>query len=121
MLDKAIEKIKSEMDQNKGNQYIQVVGDFLLQHLQDNPEVAEKIMTEGKTVAKSLDEMRKAAEKKKVGNCAVLTDREGFEIVFKYFGITSEKVKINIPETVVPDARPVAKRSDFRVNLDDLL
>lgn len=33
MLNKAIEKIKVEIDSNKNNSYIQVVGEFLLQYL----------------------------------------------------------------------------------------
>ena len=81
MLKNAISKIQSEMDKNVNNPYVQVVGGFLLQHLKSNPESSEKIMAADKTIAKSLDEMRKAAEKKRVGNCAVLTDQEGFSVV----------------------------------------
>jgi len=87
MLNKAIEKIKAEMDKNKNNSYIQVVGEFLLQHLQDNPSNSEKVVQVGKTIGQSLNEMKKAAEKKKVGNCAVLSDQEGFKVVLEYFGI----------------------------------
>lgn len=123
MLDKAVEKIKSEMNQNKGNSYIQVVGGFLLQHLHENPEVAEKILVEGKTLGKSLDKMRETAEKKKVGNCAVLTDQEGFEIVLKYFGITGGSVKAGAPKVIIHSERekPATKRAEFNVSLDDLL
>jgi hypothetical protein len=87
MLNKAIEKLRTEIDSNKSNPYIQVVGEFLLQDLQANPNNAEKILQEGKTIGKSLNEMKKVAEKKKVGNCAVLTDQEGFATVLKYFEI----------------------------------
>ena len=55
-MNNAITKLKSEMDANENNSYIQV----------------EKIMAADKTIAKSLDAMKKEAEKKKVGNCAVL-------------------------------------------------
>lgn len=81
----AIAKVRDEIDSNKNNPYVQVVGGFLLNHLNEHPEDAEAIMVEGKTVLKSLEAMRKEAEKKKVGNCAVLTDAEGFDIVLKYF------------------------------------
>lgn len=127
MYDQAVAKIKTEMERNKKNAYIQAVGSFLLQHLQANPADAEKIVSAGeKTVAKSLDEMRKEAQKKKVGNCAVLTDAEGFAIVLKYFGIDAAP-QAAAPAT--PSAPPVMHRQppaqhnsiDFDVKLEDLL
>lgn len=119
MLEKAILKIKTEMEQNNNNSYIQIVGEFLLRYLESDPSAAEKILTEEKTIAKSLDEMRKAAEKKKVGNCAVLTDQEGFEIVFKYFGIEAGAAKVEVKNHAA--TRPVKKNIDFDVKLEDLL
>lgn len=118
MLDQAIQKIKTEMDSNKDG-YTQAVGGFLLQHLETNPAAAEKIMAEGKTIKGSLDEMRKAAEKQKVGNCAVLTDAEGFAVVLKYYGIEGKAQAA----TSAPPAAPAPDRKsiDFSVNLDDLL
>jgi hypothetical protein len=124
MLEKAIRKIETEMDQNKKNSYVQIVGGFLLQHLNNNPEAAEKMLQEGKTLVKSLDEMKKAAEKKRVGNCAVLTDEEGFAVVLQYFGVDGkELVETPKDKNVVQFPAPAVKRSsvDFDVDLDDLL
>lgn len=116
----AIAKIQTEMNQNANNHYIQAVGGHLLQHLEANPESAEKILVQDKTIGKSLDAMRKAAEAKKVGNCAVLTDQEGFAVVLKYFGIETDGKTVS--STLPPPAPPVAKDSvDFNVSLDDLL
>lgn len=84
-LDKAIEKIKSEIASGKNNGYVKVVGDFLLQHLEENPDFAAHVLAESKTISKSLDAMRKIAMQKKVDNVAVLSDPEGFAIVVKYF------------------------------------
>jgi hypothetical protein len=126
MIKDAINKINSEISQNRTNSYIQVVGEFLLQHLNTCPESAEKILVEGKTIGKSLDEMRKVAEKKKVGNCAVLTDQEGFAIVLKYYDINGN-APISIPlvkeaHTLVATKAPEKKASiDFDVSLDDFL
>ncbi len=108
-----MQKLQDEMNSNQNNSYIQVVGQFLLQHLAAHPEDAEKI-TEDKTIAKSLYAMRKEAEKKKVGNCAVLTDREGFAIVLSYFGITPDVI------TPVPPA-PAPKKASLDIDLEDLL
>lgn len=117
MIEKAIEKIKNEMEKNKNNPYIQVVGYFLLQRLKQNQGAAEKILQEGKTIAKSLDDMRKVAEKKKVGSCAVLTDQEGFETVLKYYGINAP-----VPEPVLKEEpKKEEPKDDFNYSLDDFL
>jgi len=122
MLENAIAKIKAEIEKGKNNSYIQVVGGFLLQHLDKNPQDAEKILTEGKTIGKSLDEMRKEAEKKKVGNCAVLTDQEGFAVVLKYFGIEGiVTTPAQVAATATPAPTPPVAESVFDVKLDDLL
>lgn len=120
----AIEKLKDEMSKNKNNPYIHVVGEFLIQHLNGNPESFKKVLEEGKTIGKSLEEMRKAAEKKKVGNCAVLTDQEGFEIVLKYFGIEAGKAPVIVSTVKEVYVKPVLEEAvgiDFDVKLEDLL
>jgi len=119
MLNKAIEKLKAEMKQNNNNAYIQVVGEFLLQHLEVNPGAAEMILQNEKTIGKSLNEMKKVAESKKVGNCAVITDNEGFTIVFKYFDIKDTPVIISKSKINTPEIKP--KNVDFNISLEDLL
>ena len=86
MIDRARQKLATEMEADK-NPYIHVVGHFLMTHLAKNPGDADKIRTKGKTIKGSLRHMESEACKKKVGNCAVLTDEEGFAIVLDYFGI----------------------------------
>ncbi|OIJ17082.1 hypothetical protein BKP37_00645 [Anaerobacillus alkalilacustris] len=105
----ATEKIREEMKKNASNSYIQVVGNFLLQHLEEDPDSSEKVLAKDKSIAKSLEVMRAEASKKKVGNVAVLTDQEGFDIVLKYFGIGEKEV-----------AKPVTEKElDFE--FEDLL
>lgn len=120
-MNEAIKKLQSEMDANKSRLYIQVIGGFLLGHLSQHPEDAEKIMTADKTIAKSFDAMRTEAEKKKSGNCAVLTDQEGFVIVLKYFGIngapaTVPEIKVMAAQTPQPEPTKA-----FDISLEDLL
>lgn len=119
MLQEAINKLKTEMDQNKKNSYVQVVGGFLLQHLDNNPGAAENILVEDKSITKSLAEMKKEAEKKKVGNCAVITDQEGFTVVLKYFGIKGTVPAA--PSVVAAAPAPPAVSTGFDVKLEDLL
>lgn len=122
----AIAKLKAEMDGNKNNPYIKVVGEFLLRHLEANPNNAEKIMAADKTIAKSLDAMKEEARKKQHNGMAMLTDAEGFAIVLKYFGIEGEvntgaalSAPTFRPAVTAPAAEPAA--SDFDVKLDDFL
>jgi len=117
----AIEKIKTEMEQNANNSYIQAVGSMLLQHLNVNPSAAERILAEGKTITGSFAEMRKEAEKKKVGNCAVLTDQEGFAIVLQYFGIEATTEHQPVPAQAVASVVKAKTSIDFDVKLEDLL
>jgi len=127
MPSKAIGKLQSEMTQNNTDSYIQVVGAFLLQHLEQNPKDAEKIMVTDKTIGKSLEQMRKEASKKKVGSCAVLTDQEGFEVVLKYFGIkatTPASARAAAPIITSDNVQPnpsEPKSNNFNVNLEDFL
>lgn len=109
--DKAVAKIRAEMEGNKDNPNIQVIGDFLLKHLESNPPSVEKILQEDKTIVKSIEEMGKEARKNQTGNYAVLPDQEGFAIVLKYFGIDSNAAPTTPPE----------KSNAFDINLSDLL
>lgn len=126
MYSNAVAKLKTEIEQSKNNSYIQVVGEFLLSHLEKYPQDAEKVISADKTIVKSLDEMRKAAEKKKVGNCAVITPTEGFAIILKYFGIDSAGKEIQSSAAVptVNVQKPVVtpkSKVDFDVSLDDFM
>ncbi|MEK4425143.1 Cas9 inhibitor AcrIIA9 family protein [Solibacillus sp. FSL K6-1523] len=97
MIEQVLAKIKNEMANSKNNAYVQVIGEYLINYVQNNPSSAEKVMDEKKTIVGSLDAMRKEAEKKKQNNCAVLTDQEGFAIVLKYMGLDAETAIIQQP------------------------
>ena len=125
MLEQAIAKVRTEMTQNNADSYIQVVGGFLLDRLDKNPQEAEKILVADKTIAKSLDEIWEVAKKKLSKNCAMLTPQEGFTIVMKYFEINA--IFSEVPVTSAPAPVPAPLRppkpldNDFDISLDDLL
>ncbi|NHN33520.1 hypothetical protein [Paenibacillus agricola] len=83
---KAIEKLRTEMT-GSNNPYVPMVGEFLIKHLQSNPDDSSKILNIDKSIAKSMQAMQAEAKKKQVGGMAVLSDAEGFAIVLKYFGV----------------------------------
>lgn len=132
MLEKAIEKLRTEIDQNKDNTYVQVVGDYLIKFLNKNAELAEMFLIEEKTIGKSLEKMKAEAAKIKKGNFAMFTLEEGLEVVLNYFGITT-KPEIEVEEPVIAigkikttdkaDIKEVAapKTSNFDIKLEDLI
>lgn len=127
MIEKAIEKIKAEMESSKAPE-IQVVGDYLLKQIEINKTAATAIVKEGKTIKGSIEEMRKEAQKKAVGGCGVLTDSEGFEIVRKYFGfeaVQDEMIGVQVQEIKEEVKSPVEvkhkeKEVEFKVDINSL-
>lgn len=115
-MEQALAKIHDELDKNKDNEYIQCIGAYLADYLRSNPGAAANIMAEGKTIAGSLDAMRKVAEKKKKGNMAVLTPAEGYKAVLEYYEIQG-----NQPTTSKPSTQQPAVKPGFSVSLTDLL
>ena len=82
----AMDKIRDEMAKSKDN-YVQVVGEYLTDHLLAHPEAEAALLDKGKSIKGSLETVRKEAEKVKQGNMAILDDRTVFGIVLGYFGL----------------------------------
>lgn len=126
MITQAINKINAEK-QKENNQYVNVISDFLIKYINQDEAAAEKILADGKTIMKSLQAMRKEAEKHKVGGVAMLTDEQGFEVVLKYFGInkSGELPKVDIkPSGSAKEEKQVdnpRNKVALDVSLDDLL
>lgn len=121
MLGQAISKLKDEMKKEKAS-FVQIVGQFLLAHVEADPASAEKILVEGKSIKGSLDAMRKEAKKQMVDNCAVLSDQEGFAVVLQYFAIKGKVTATAIQEAASTKVKPVNNSSvDFDVSLEDFL
>lgn len=131
MIERAVEKIKREMEQKKDNSYIQAIGDYLLKQVEINRDAAEKICNETKTIEKSLKEVEKVARKKAVSGCAVLSDNEVFKIVREYYSFEAvqdkfiqvevEEIKEQIQEEVKEEKVQENKIDDFSIDLDDYL
>ena len=131
MIEKAIEKIKVEMEQKKSNPYIQAIGDFLLKQVEINRNAAEKMASGDKTIEKSLKEVEKVAKSKAVGGCAVMADHEVFGIVKKYYDFEAvqdkfiqvevEEIHEQIHEEVIEKKDSKVIEVDFSTSLDDYL
>lgn len=110
-MEEAIKKLQAEIGASPKNQYVKLIGEFLIKHVQSYPDTAGRIMAEGKTITKSLDAMKTEAKKKAVNGMAMLTDEEVFEIVLKYFGFDVKQSKSKQSEA----------SAGFDVSLDEIL
>lgn len=134
MLEKAIEKINAEIEKNKGNFYIQAIGEFLVSHVSLNPATAENILKEGKTIGGSLKASRDVAIRKRslfqvvfnANDCVPLSSQEVFETVLKYFDIEGLAVSTDVPiptevaqAPVDPVLQEVKPKSGFDYKADD--
>ena len=91
MLNDAIAKLEKEIEGDKGSEYTQYVGKYIVEYLNEHPDRAEKILAEGKTLAGSMKHMEGVARKKKNRGAVVLTDAEGFKAVLEYYGIVEKE------------------------------
>ena len=112
MLNEAILKLETEMEGDKSSEYIQYVGKYMVNYLNDNPDNAENMLKEDKTIKGSLKHMEGVAMKKKVNNVAVLTPDEGFKSVLDYYGIEEKEL---------PKAGNTKQKRKVDISLDDLL
>jgi len=135
MIERAIEKIKKEMEDKKENSYIQAIGDYLLKQVEINRDAAEKICNGTKTIEKSLKEVEKIAKKKAVAGCAVLSDSEVFKIVREYYQFEAvqdkfiqievdeikEQIQEEVKEEKIQEKKKNKEADDFSINFDDYL
>ena len=103
MIEKAIEKIKEEIEENK-NSYTEIIGNYVIQHIEINQQTTEAIIKE--------------ALKVKQGDIAILTDEQAFKIIRDYFGF--ENVQQNIYSSAEPKEAK-ATDDDFNVSLNDFI
>lgn len=116
--ERAIAKIDAEIEKEKGNRILEIIGEFLINLVTATPDAAEKLLDEKKNLKGAYEAMRNEARKYQKDGCAVLTDDEGFEVICGYYGLEyySGGGKI-VPENV-PDVNAVTA---LDIELDDLL
>ena len=85
MVEQARNKLRAEIDVNKTNAYIKVMGELLLKHLDMHPESAENITRDNKTINGALQKMKEDAQRKKTGNMYMMDGVEAVQITLDYF------------------------------------
>lgn len=123
MIEKAIEKIKEEMEKNKAP-YIQAIGNYVLCQVKINIEAAKEIVESKKTLKDALKIVTAKAKEKAVDNCAILTDEEVYKIVREYYEFKAEQS--NATQTVIKEEyrekeKTKEEKKNFSVDLNSLL
>ncbi|MGL5087094.1 MAG: hypothetical protein ACRC68_15500 [Clostridium sp.] len=131
MIQKAIEKIKREMEEGKDKVNLQTIGNYLLKQIEINRSAAENISDGTKTIAKALEEVE-AVAKKLAGKSrmAMISDSDVFEMVRKYYGFEAVQNKIleveleEIKEDCkmkVEEVKSNVVKVNFSASLDDYM
>lgn len=131
MIEKAIEKIKREMEQKKEHQYIQAIGEMLLRQVEINKNAAEKIASGTITIEESYKAIESMARKNAKNGCCGLTYNQVLSEVMKYYKfeavqdkmlqVEMEEIKEDCQVKQEVKGKPVSVNINFSSNLDDYL
>ena len=111
----AIEKINTEMQKDPANQYMEIVGQYIIDRCTSDTEGA-LVAKEGKTLAGAMEAVLERAKKAKHGNYAVLLPAQVFAAIDAYFGMQTDEdaqeraMMVACGATHTPVAPPATKR-----------
>ena len=87
MYDRAMDKLRDEMAETK-NEAISAVGEMMTMILQERPDMAERILQEGKTIDGAYNAMYELAKKEQKGGCFCIEPLRAIRIAMEYYGKT---------------------------------
>ena len=110
---KAIEKINAEMQKEPDNQYLEILGHYIIDRCSD-PKVSQAI-NNGKTLKGAFEAVKSAAKKKGSG-CVVMKDNDIYDAVDKYLEAeTDQEARLKSKASVDGGTAPKKAAS---INLD---
>lgn len=118
----AMERLRDEMARYANHSGIAVIGEHLTQQLEMRPDIAGRLLEKDKSLSGAYRELEKAARARaKSSGCVVISDREGFAMAEKYYGIpgAEEGAGQAVPPTA--PVRTVREEAAGLPDLDDLL
>lgn len=123
-IEKAIEKINSEMQKNPADAYTEIIGQYIIDRCEEQA-VADKVAADGKTLKKAMDAVMTKARAAKKGDVAVLTPAVVFGAVDNYFGIaTNTAAQIKAIQGGAPTPTPAltpVPSNKINLSLEDFL
>lgn len=119
MKSQAIAKINAEMQKDPDNQYIEILGHYIIDRCTDDITAA-KVAAEGKTLTGAMDKIMRKARAVKKGNVGVLSHSVVFGTVDEYFGLkTDEQAQINAMTSAMGTPKP--QKPGVALDLADFL
>lgn len=128
----AINKLDTEAEAS-GIKGLKVVADLLIQYISQYPNEIEKILVNGKTLAKAFEEVKKVARQEAKGGCCYMAPERVMQMVVDYYDIDAKiAIKIVAEPANTPEVKPSPVASEelqttpapkqeasVSVNLDD--
>lgn len=124
LFEQAIDKIRDEMAANAKDGAMSVTGEFLTMLLQAQPEYADKIMADKKTIKGAMAAMRDEAAKHKNGNYACIDYFTGIRCVLAYYGLPEMQncqIMALTTAAIVPEVTQPTVKADDDLDIDALL
>lgn len=81
---KSVRKLTEEAKQEK-HPYVKIIVDFLVDHINNNPDFGKYILRQDRTVVGSLEYVKGFAKEQQLNGVAVMADDVVFAHVLKYF------------------------------------
>ena len=117
-MEKAIEKINAEMQKEPDNQYLEIVGHYVIDRC-DTQQNADKVNNDKLTLEGAMKELTEIARKKAKKSCAVMKDNEIFDCVDEYFGFEKDiNKRVAAIESVDGKATAVKEEIGSMLDLD---
>lgn len=107
MIQKAIEKINSEMQKSPNDRQLEVIGQYLIDRCRDEGTAAA-LLDKGKSLTGFMAELKKEAEKRAVNGFAMIADEEVFRMLRQYYGLDAE-----LPPGPAPASSALPSLDDF--------
>ncbi len=140
MIERAIEKIKQEINSQKNNLYVQVIGDYLLKlyvqvigdyllkQIEINRDAAKKICSENKSIEKNIKEIEKRARQEAKGNTLLLSDNGIYKIIrdyYKFEAVQDRFIGLELEEIFQEidggSNSQTSKREKFNIDINDYI
>lgn len=102
----AINKLDTEAEAS-GIKGLKVVADLLIQYISQYPDEVEKILVNGKTLAKAFEEVKKVARQEAKGGCCYMAPERVMQMVVDYYDIDAKiAIKIVAEPANTPEVKP---------------
>lgn len=107
MKETAIEKIKT---QSSGNKTLEIVAEHLIKHLDHEPNFADKILNDKKSMQEMLKYFFSEAKKLSVGNAACIDNETVLGWAVHYFDEVNIMINNKAAGTVIASNQPKSKK-----------